>query len=317
MERPEHRAINLLEKFSKPLANNFGARINVPTTTRRPVPGVLLKPETNPTRFPVFMAKILLIISALVIAATAYLGFATKQKVDALQEDLKKNKNTLTATDADLKKTKGTLKKTEEDLVAAKATIEDRDKDIAQKKGELDKITADFSKATTDLAQRTKEFEELQRQFNDLTKDPSITPEQMGVRLKELQAAKAKLETDLAEQTALVEALQAEKKTTETELAQSKQQVQAYKHEITRPGLSGTILAYNPGWNFVVLSIGDRHGLKANARLVVRRGGQMVGKVKVTSVEPSTSIADIVPGSVPKGMSVQPGDSVIFEGREH
>ena len=42
MERPEHRAINLLEKFSKRLANNFSRRINTPHDARRPVPGVFL-----------------------------------------------------------------------------------------------------------------------------------------------------------------------------------------------------------------------------------------------------------------------------------
>ena len=34
----------------------------------------------------------------------------------------------------------------------------------------------------------------------------------------------------------------------------------------------------------------------------------------MTSVEPSTSIADVLPGTVRKGVSVQPGDTVIFEG---
>ena len=260
------------------------------------------------------MAKILLIISALVIAATAYLGFATKQKVDGLQEDLKKSKNTLTATDADLKKTKGTLTKTQEELVAAKATIEDREKDLAQKKGELETMTGNLAKATTDLEAKTKQLDDLQKQFDDATKGVGTITD-MGARLKELTESKARLETEVAEQKAVVDALQAEKKQFEGDLATEKRKVAEYKQGFVVPGLSGTILAYNPGWNFVVLSLGDKHGLKANARLVVRRGGQMIGKVKVTSVEPSTSIADIVPGSVPKGMSVQPGDSVIFEGR--
>ena len=261
------------------------------------------------------MAKILLIISALVIAATAYLGFATKQKVDAIQEDLKKSKNTLTATQSDLSKTKATLKTTEDNLITARGTIEDRDKDIAQKKGEMDKIGADLATATA----RVKELED---KLAAVLK-PGTTPEELGKQLEELVASKKQLETDLAkattevaEQRALYEAAQAEKKTTEAQLNDTKRTVAEYKQGFVRPGLSGSILAYNPGWNFVVLSLGDRHGLKANARLVVRRGGQMIGKIKVTTVEPSTSIADIVPGSVPKGMSVQPGDSVIFEGRE-
>ncbi len=92
-------------------------------------------------------------------------------------------------------------------------------------------------------------------------------------------------------------------------------EVKAYKDQTVANGLSGKILAYNPGWNFVVLSIGDRQGLKANAQMIIMRGNQAIGKVKVTSVEPGNSIADIVPGSIAKGVFVQPGDRVVYEAK--
>ena len=50
-----------------------------------------------------------------------------------------------------------------------------------------------------------------------------------------------------------------------------------------------------------------------NAEMLIKRGNQLVGKVRVTSVEPSTSIADIVANSVPRGLSIQPGDNVIYQ----
>jgi hypothetical protein len=78
-------------------------------------------------------------------------------------------------------------------------------------------------------------------------------------------------------------------------------------------GLEGRVLAVNPAWNFVVLSIGDRQGVVNNAEMLLKRGGQYLGKVRITSVEPSTSIADIVANTLPSGVAVQPGDSVIFQ----
>ena len=51
-----------------------------------------------------------------------------------------------------------------------------------------------------------------------------------------------------------------------------------------------------------------------NAPLLVVRGNEPIARLRVTSVEPSTSIADVLPGSVRRGMTVQPGDTVIFEG---
>ena len=80
-----------------------------------------------------------------------------------------------------------------------------------------------------------------------------------------------------------------------------------------RNGLQGRILAVNPAWNFVVLNLGDRNGVVNNAELLVKRGTQFMGKVRVTSVEPSTSIADIVANSVPQGATISPGDDVIYQ----
>lgn len=262
------------------------------------------------------MAKYLLIISAVLIAATAYLGFATKQKIDLLQGDLSKTKSTLAQTQADLKKTKDTLKKTEEELIAAKATIDEKEKDIAAKKVEIDKLSSDLKTAQTDLEEKTKSLAELKAQLDEVLKGTGgDDPKKLTEAVEKLKSDLAKKETELAEQkqisASLTENLTAEK--TKTQSAET--QVRGYKENIVRIGLSGTILAYNPGWNFVVISIGDKQGLKAGKEMVVKRGGQMIGKVKVTAVEPGSSIADVIPGSIAKGSSVQPGDAVVFEGR--
>ena len=62
-------------------------------------------------------------------------------------------------------------------------------------------------------------------------------------------------------------------------------------------------------WGF-----GDRNGVVNNAEMLIKRGSQLIGKVRITSVEPSTSIADIVVNSLRSGLSVQPGDTVIYAG---
>jgi hypothetical protein len=86
------------------------------------------------------------------------------------------------------------------------------------------------------------------------------------------------------------------------------------KANLMRPGLEGRILAVNSSWNFVVLSLGDRNGVVNGGEMLIRRGSQLIGKVRITSVEPSTSIADIVPNSVKGSFTVQPGDTVIYPG---
>ena len=44
------------------------------------------------------------------------------------------------------------------------------------------------------------------------------------------------------------------------------------------------------------------------------RGGTLIGKIRVSSVEPATAIGDIISSSLARGVQVQPGDTVIYAG---
>jgi hypothetical protein len=48
--------------------------------------------------------------------------------------------------------------------------------------------------------------------------------------------------------------------------------------------------------------------------MLVVRGGSLIGKIRISSVEPSTAIGDIITGSLARGVQVQPGDIVIYAG---
>jgi len=81
-----------------------------------------------------------------------------------------------------------------------------------------------------------------------------------------------------------------------------------------RAGVRGTILAVNQAYNFVVLNLGGRQGVEPNAEMLVLRGGTLIGKIRVSSVEPSTAIGDIITSSLERGVQVQPGDVVVYGG---
>jgi predicted nucleic acid-binding Zn-ribbon protein len=81
-----------------------------------------------------------------------------------------------------------------------------------------------------------------------------------------------------------------------------------------RAGVHGTVLAYNQAYNFVVLNLGARNGVEPNSEMLVLRDGTLIGKIRVSSVEPATAIGDIMTNSLARGVQVQPGDSVIYAG---
>lgn len=81
-----------------------------------------------------------------------------------------------------------------------------------------------------------------------------------------------------------------------------------------RAGVHGAVLAYNQAYNFVVLNLGARNGVETNSEMLVLREGTLIGKIRISSVEPATAIGDIITNSMARGVQVQPGDSVIYAG---
>ena len=130
--------------------------------------------------------------------------------------------------------------------------------------------------------------------------DPDAKAKEMDIQLAELKTVKEQLESQL--------------KLAQTRTAALEKQVADRASGASMNGLTGRILAVNRDWNFVILSLGNRNGVNSNATMIVQRGGSTVGKVRITSVEPSQSVADIVPNSVPAGINVQPGDTVVYPG---
>ena len=262
------------------------------------------------------MAKIFLGIALAFMLATAVLGFRAKDNADKLQTTLKDTKQTLTTTQGTLNLTKTELKKSQEDLTAATAKVEEQGKEIATQKGQMDDLTKKIAEATTTMEAKTMEVEELKKKIASMVPTtPGGVPGEKDPIVEALKAEVAKAQTERDEAKQFADTLTAKKKEIEDQMASLK----AYKanREIgyVRQGTTGRILAVNGGWNFVVLSIGDKQGSVVGATMLVLRGGEPIAKARVSSVEAATSIADILPGSVRRGVTVQPGDSIVFEGR--
>jgi hypothetical protein len=79
---------------------------------------------------------------------------------------------------------------------------------------------------------------------------------------------------------------------------------------IMRFGLKGKVVAVDPKWEFVILDIGSDQGVLERGEFLVNRGGKLVAKVRVTSVERNRSIANILPEW--KQTDVIEGDQVLY-----
>jgi hypothetical protein len=195
-----------------------------------------------------------------------------------------------------LEKSKDALRLAEGEVTKAKGELETKEGELAATKKKLEELIASMPKPTEPGGDLKAQVAEMEAKMTDL-----------DTKNKELEIVKAEL-------TTRVETLSDQRKELDQKIVTQSTVIDRYQKNIMAKGTRGRVLAVNSGWGFVVLSIGDRQGAAANKIMVVVRGGQSIGRVRITNVESSQSVADIIPSSFVRGMYVQPGDDVIFTG---
>jgi len=260
------------------------------------------------------MGKILLFVAIIFTLLTAALGFMNHQTLAQKAAALAEAEGNLQSTKTKLTAKEGELKKKSEELTAAVTEKEQLASASAGAKSDLSSVTAKVSDLTAQVTAKQTELDTAKSDLDAAQK--KIAELQTAPPAPAAAAGNPEDAQKLAEQKALTDALQTKLASRETELENLRKEKEQRSKGQMRSGLEGRILAVNPSWNFVVLNLGDRNGVLNNAEMLVKRGAQLVGKVRITSVEPSSSIADIVSNSVPHGLTIQPGDNVIYQNSE-
>ena len=261
------------------------------------------------------MQKILIILAASLSLISIGLGYVNVTHFQQTKADLAATTSDRDSTHKKLTSTSNDLKSEQDKATSLGKDVEKLQQSVTDIQASLDKTTAD----KTDLQKQLADKEtELSQQKSDLdAKDARIAELSKGSNtVTQASPQQDELKKQLEEKEILNNSLQAKLKESDSLIADFRQKEADRKAKIMRNGLEGRILAVNPSWNFVILSLGDKNGVVNNAELLINRGGQLIGKVRITSVEPSTSVADIVVNSVRSGLTVQPGDTVIYRGPE-
>jgi len=257
------------------------------------------------------MAKVFLGIAIFFIAVAGFFSFQTKSKVNEIRDQLQQAEAQAGTSSASLKKAQDEAKAAAEQVAAANTAKEAAEAAVTAAKEEAAKVREEVAAAQVKAGEKDKEIEDLKAKIAAVPEEPQESPQVAELQTK-LQEALTKLE----EQTQVAKALESKQQDAEARVAELAAEKARRDRGLSAPGLEGKILAVDPNWNFVVLSIGDRQGVARNSTLLVKRGRTLIGKLKVTSVDPSTSIADVIPGSVPRGGFLRPGDTVIYSGSQ-
>jgi len=241
------------------------------------------------------LSKIAPIIVILACAGSLFFtfrlgGIKTKLKDDNAQltQERDSTRRQLAATETQLKATKTQLQQTEADLATANTNLQNTTAALAQKTQEAEGLK-------TQVAERDQQLEKTK---TDLA---SAKDEMQKVRdaLKEVGFENIQ---DIGQIKDKIQALGEEKKVLNDALTKMRDENQQLKDKVvelstTPVNLRGRVASVQDRWNFLVLDIGQQQQVRKNAQFMIYRDNKPVSYVQVLSVGPTTSVAEILPGS--------------------
>jgi septal ring factor EnvC (AmiA/AmiB activator) len=252
------------------------------------------------------MWKILAGLAVALLAGSAYVGYLNRDyyqsevgKYDVAQAELEKKTAQLIATQEKLDTTNNTIANVESEI----STLETNLKTTIAKTSEVDLKDKELSDELEGMLDQIAKLDEIKAKMGDI--------EEFKADLAGKNAELASVEQSiLSAQNALNIAndrIKSQQGTIAdyTEL-QRTQQSGIMRHPIRIP-----VREVYGQYGFVVLGAGDNSGIVPRAKLVVTRGGVNICTLTVSSVDPSSSVASIDPGSLAEGEVVLAGDIVL------
>jgi hypothetical protein len=259
------------------------------------------------------MAKILISLSVLFLTLSAVFGVLNTNKARELRQVAERS--AMGQAEAEqVRIAKEKELQTREAKLAATAQIKGTDRKVQAAEAELIKLQSEKADLQTKLQARENDMAELQKRLAEGGGAKELTPDSLpmpgaGDLETQLEETRRQLDNAEREKEQLSSRIHTtEDRTTVTEAPKRKVAISR------KPEVRGTVLAVNHAYNFVVLNLGGRQGVEANSEMLVLRRGALIGKIRVSSVEPATAIGDIITKTLARGVQVQPGDTVIYAG---
>jgi hypothetical protein len=265
------------------------------------------------------MIRILLFSTIALSLASSVLAFLTKEKAavlsdkfaaaaqraEALANENTKIKEENKTNTVKVDELKGSTEQQKQELEKAQATV-------TASEAEMMKIKSDLQGALAKAGDLEKKVAEMAAQPRVPVPDPATEQLVAGLR-SDLEKAK---------QSVLEEHGKAEQKVRDLESKMSQMMpkpvaASAKSGDGKRPP-TGQVVAYNEGWNFIVVNMGDKQGVTPESRLLVQRDGKVIAYLEITEVQPRFVTAGL---KYPSGISakgakpeerVRPGDVVLF-----
>jgi uncharacterized protein (DUF3084 family) len=243
------------------------------------------------------MNRLVKIVAPIIVILASIGSLVITNQVKTQKEGLK---GEIAQLNTDLTNTRGDLSKTRTALAETGQKLQQSEEKRAVAEGDRQRAQVELGERTRELEAEKGKVAELRQQVED-TKGKVATLEKT---LAELQGAADGEKVDPAELKKAVEkvaVLEKENKVIGDQLvALSAERDRLVKEvedlKVTPVGVRGSVAEVNNRWGFVVFDVGQVHKVRPNTQFLVFRDNTLVGKANVIAVNPTTAIAEMLPG---------------------
>ena len=217
-----------------------------------------------------------------------------KASLNAFEQRVRDQYQVLDDTRVDLKDTRDKLAETLDKLTRSKA-------DVAQLNTKIDELRDENGDLKNEITSLNVTIDTKDEQIGELNNDVQQAEEKV-VKLQEKQSD---MQSHIAAQDKHITEL------TE-EIERLKEQRLSIAPTVTS-GYKGKIVQVNAQWNFVVIATEPDSKLARGVELVVQRGKELIGKVRITKIktEEDMAVAEIMTEWLQK--PIQQGDLVVYQ----
>jgi len=250
------------------------------------------------------LLRILLIVTILIgIGAIAVTQFVVRPHVQTIIDVRDKNLKDYQNEKQAHGKTKSQLKDTKDKLALT-------EKNLDETKTQLTAVTTKATEQEKRANNLDQELGKTKQTLSGVQADLAAWTA-LGIPVNEVRA----LIADFKKLRNTNEAIEEEKKILALNLKKAEDKIKALTGGEDDPdpplpaGLNGRVLVVDPKFDFVVLNIGAKNGVEPRGVLMVSRNSKLVAKVRVATVQPERSIANVMPGW--KITPIKEGDQVL------
>jgi primase-polymerase (primpol)-like protein len=251
------------------------------------------------------MANVFAILTAIVLAAAAFIASKNKEKYEdeigarkTEQARLQKSRDRLTALSNQYDTTFADRKATDETNVSLTET---QNAQVKKNRGLEETLTEKQAQSTAN-ASKIAGIEKALEELGNIG--------ELVDKIKATSTELAQIKEDIITNEARLADLTSEKARTQGVIESYRVKDGNYSNK--RSFFSSTrISQIFPAYGFVTLPVGNTGGVVSGSPLNVVRDGAVVAKLRVSSVEAGRAAAEIVPDSLAEGTTLMVGDRVV------